>query len=117
MRVAVIGSRNIDYIKSAKHIYDLLCENIPVNCTEIVSGGAVGVDKLAEIYAVKNNLPMKIFLPDYDAYGKKAPIVRNDQIIRYAHLVIAFWDGVSHGTAYTIASCIRDGVPVKVVGI
>ena len=117
MRVAVIGSRSIEYDRLQMKAYELLCENIPSNCTEIVSGGAVGIDRLAEIYARKNNLPTKIFLPDYDKYGKRATIIRNDEIIAYSHYVIAIWDGSSHGTAYMIASCIKNGVPVKVLSL
>lgn len=64
MRVAIIGSRSIEYDKLQKRAYELLCENIPANCTEIVSGGAMGVDRLAEIYARHNNLPTKIFFPN-----------------------------------------------------
>ena len=46
MRVAIIGSRSIEYDKLQKRAYELLCENIPANCTEIVSGGGMGVDRL-----------------------------------------------------------------------
>ncbi len=115
MRVAIIGSRSIEYEKLQKKAYALLCRHIPANATEIVSGGAVGIDTLAEIYARNNDLPTKIFKPDYAKYGKRAPLVRNDEIIRYAQYVLAIWDGQSHGTAYTVAACIKDGVPVKVV--
>lgn len=115
MRVAVVGSRSIEYDKLQKEAYALLCRHIPANCTEIVSGGAMGIDRLAEIYARENHLPIKIFLPDYEKYGKRAPIVRNNEIVRYSQYVLAIWDGESHGTAYTVTTCIKDGVPVKVI--
>ena len=117
MRVAIVGSRSFENRDVGEKAYALICENIPANTTEIVSGGANGIDKLAEIYAAQNHLPTKIFLPDYATYGKRAPIVRNDQIVAYAQYVLAFWDGSSHGTAYTVASCIKEGVPVKVVTV
>ena len=115
MRVAVVGSRHIEDERMKEKAYALLCRHIPVNATEIVSGGAVGIDTLAEIYAQRNGLPTKIFKPDYARYGKRAPIMRNDEIVDYAQYVLALWDGQSHGTAYTVASCIQKGVPVKVV--
>ena len=115
MRVAIVGSRNIEYDNLQKKAYALLCQNIPSGATEIVSGGAVGIDALAEIYAKQNGLPMKVFKPDYAKYGKRAPLVRNDEIIHYAQYVLAIWDGSSRGTAYTVAACIKDGIPVKVV--
>lgn len=117
MKVAVVGSRSIEFDKQQMRAYKLLCDNIPANCTEIVSGGAVGIDRLAEIYARQNNIPTKIFLPDYDKYGKRAPIMRNNEIVAYSQYVIAFWDGESHGTAYTVATCIKEGVPVKIISI
>lgn len=117
MRVAIIGSRNIDRDNLQKFAYKKICENIPANVTEIVSGGAVGIDTLAEAFAKKNGIRTKIFLPDYDKYGKRAPIIRNDEIISYAQYVIAVWDGKSRGTAYTIAKCIENGVPVRIVSL
>ena len=117
MKVAVIGSRSIEYDKLQMKAYELLCEHIPANCTEIVSGGAMGVDRLAEIYARKNNIPIKVFLPDYDKYGKRAPKIRNDQIVEYADYVIAFWDTVSTGTAHTVATAVMKGVTVRVIEI
>lgn len=113
MRVAIIGSRSIEYDKRQEEAYALLCENIPANTTEIVSGGAMGADTLAERYAKENHLKLKVFLPDYDDFGKKAPILRNDEIVAYSQFVLALWDGHSRGTAYTISSCLRQGVPVK----
>ena len=44
-----------------------------------------------------NSLKQKEFLPEYARYGKSAPLKRNLQIIDYADLVIAFWDGSSRG--------------------
>ena len=117
MRVAIVGSRSFEKFDLREKAYTLLCENIPANTTEIVSGGATGIDTLAEVYAAEHHLPTKIFLPDYNAYGKRAPIVRNDQIVAYAQYVLAFWDGNSRGTAYTVATCIREGVPVKVITV
>ncbi len=112
MRVAIVGSRNIE---NKENIYELLCRYIPANTTEIVSGGAMGIDTLAEVYAEKNHLHLTVFKPDYTSFGKRAPLVRNEEIIRYAQYVLAFWDGSSHGTAHTIATCVTLGVPVKVI--
>ena len=85
MKIAIIGSRNIN-------IEDLT-EYLPENVTEIVSGGAKGVDTCARNYAEKNKIPLKEFLPDYKIYGRGAPLKRNIEIIEYADMVIAFWDG------------------------
>ena len=104
MRVAVIGSRSAptdakERIKAA----------MPPYATEIVSGGAKGIDEAARDAAKELGLPIKEFLPDYTAYGRRAPLVRNDAIVDYADMVLAFWDGESHGTQYVIGECLKKG--------
>ena len=106
MKIAVIGSRGIV-------VRDL--ENyLPDETAEIVSGGARGVDTSARYYAQKNGLKLTEFLPDYDKYGKIAPLVRNLEIIDYADEVYAFWDGASRGTKYVIENCRRKKKKVHV---
>ena len=106
MKVAIIGSRNLGVIG---------LENfLPENVTEIVSGGARGVDICAREYAQAHNIPLTEFLPDYTRYGRSAPLKRNLEIIAYADLVLAFWDGKSHGTKYVIDNCQKQGVPIRV---
>lgn len=109
MKVAVIGSRNLNITN--------LKEYIPENVSEIVSGGARGIDSNARDYARKNKIPLTEFLPDYRRFGRGAPLKRNLQIIEYADIVIAFWDGKSHGTKYVIDNCRKLNVPVQIVKI
>lgn len=109
MKVAVIGSRNLNVTN--------LKDYIPENVSEIVSGGAKGIDSDARNYAQKNNIPLKEFLPDYKKFGRAAPLKRNLQIIEYADIVIAFWDGKSHGTKYVIENCRKLNIPVQIVEI
>ncbi len=49
------------------------------------------------------------FLPDYEKCGKAAPIRRNDEIVDYADIVVAIWDGKSKGTKYVIDRCNKIG--------
>lgn len=70
--------------------------------TEIVSGGAKGTDKLAEMLALETKLPTKIFIPEYNKYGRDAPLMRNTQIVEYAGQVIGFVDDSSKDTLDTI---------------
>jgi predicted Rossmann fold nucleotide-binding protein DprA/Smf involved in DNA uptake len=107
MKVAVIGSRNL----SIENLEDY----IPQDCTEIVSGGAKGVDSSAAQFAKSRALKLTEFLPQYSVYGKAAPIIRNKQIVDYADCVLAFWDGVSKGTHSVIRYCEKLGKPYKVV--
>ncbi len=103
--VAVIGSRSI---KDA-----VLEKYIPREAAMLVSGGAEGVDTLAEAYAKTHGIPIRVIRPNYELYGKHAPILRDKQIVECADLVIAVWDGVSKGTAFTIDYAHERNVPVR----
>lgn len=106
MKIAVIGSRGLRV--------DDLGKYLPENTTEIVSGGAKGVDTSAKEYAEKNNIKLTEFLPEYEKYGRGAPLRRNLQIIGYADKVLAFWDGTSRGTKYVIDNCKKQNKKVTV---
>ncbi len=105
MKVAIIGSRGITDADLSKYI--------PPEADLIISGGARGVDALAEKYADERGIEKLIIRPDYDLYGKKAPLIRNRIIVDSADLVIALWDGESRGTAYTVSYAQQMGVPCK----
>lgn len=109
MRLAIIGSRHCPPINIEEHL--------PFAPTTIVSGGAVGADSHAKHYAIRNNIPIVEFLPDYKEYGRKAPILRNIKIVDNCDFVLAFWDGTSRGTKFTLDYAIKKGVPCKIVRI
>lgn len=106
MKIAIIGARNLGVIGLEKFL--------PKDVTEIDSGGAKGVDTCARKYAQTHDIRLTEFFPDYNLYGKSAPLKRNLEIIAYAELVLAFWDGKSRGTKYVIDNCKKQGVPIKV---
>ncbi len=106
MKVAVIGSRGLTVNDLEKYL--------PEDTTEIVSGGAKGIDACARDYAMSHDIKLTEFLPEYSRYGRGAPLKRNLQIIEYADVVIAFWDGKSRGTKYVIDNCKKHGVQVDV---
>ena len=106
MKVAVIGSRGLQV--------DNLGKYLPKEATEIISGGARGVDASAREYALEHGLKLTEYLPEYDKYGRGAPLKRNITIIENADLVLAFWDGSSRGTKYVIDNCKKRNVPVQI---
>lgn len=106
MKVAVIGSRGLSVPNLRKYL--------PEGVTEIVSGGARGVDTSAREYALASGIKLTEFLPEYKKYGRSAPLKRNITIIKNVDLVLAFWDGRSHGTKFVIVNCKKLGIPVKV---
>ena len=106
MRIAVIGSRNLDIPN--------LQDYLPQETTLIVSGGARGVDASARAYALSHGIELIEFFPEYDRYGRSAPLKRNILIIQNADLVLAFWDGKSHGTAHVIHQCEKLKIPCRI---
>ena len=107
MKVAVIGSRGLSI--------DNLEKFIPENCTEIVSGGAIGIDECAANYARKSRIKLIEFKPEYQFYRKNAPLVRNRAIVDYSDVVLVFWDEKSRGTKHVIDYCRKNRKDCKVI--
>lgn len=106
MKLAIIGSRGL-WVEN-------LGDYLPPGVTEIVSGGAKGIDSCARQYAQEHGLKLTEFLPDYPRYGRGAPLKRNLEIIAYADQVLAFWDGNSPGTKHVINQCKKQKKKVTV---
>lgn len=107
MKIAIIGSRTL--------IVPNIEEYLPEGVTEIVSGGAKGIDEAAARFARAHGIKLTEFLPDYARYGRGAPLKRNEQIANYADIGLAFWNGTSRGTKYTIDLFRALGKPITVV--
>ena len=132
MRVAIVGYRNFkdyDLFKKAvikvleewgiTHIEEAIEKEI-LEC--IVSGGADGTDTLAENFADEYKISKKIFLPDYSVHTslkmrKKAPLLRNTQIINYSTHVIAFPSHSGTGTQDSISKAKEKNKIMKVLWI
>lgn len=74
MKLLIAGSRGIDNFDLSQYITD--------DVDTILSGGAKGIDTLAEEYADKKRLSKIILRPRYDLYGKAAPIKRNEELVK-----------------------------------
>jgi len=107
MRIAVIGSRSITGIDLKNYL--------PENTKLIISGGAKGMDQIAKDYAKTNRIALLEILPDYAKYQRRAPLIRNLEIIKKADKVIAFWDGKSKGTKFVIDNCAKAKVECEVI--
>ena len=100
MSIAIVGSRDF---KNFGLLEKTILENYKIeNITELISGGAIGTDTLAEQFAIKHSIPMSIFKLDWDVYGKSAGYKRTWLIIDNSDEIIAFWDGISKGTKLLI---------------
>lgn len=107
MKVAIVGSRTLTNIVIAQYISE--------EVEEIVSGGAAGVDFCAAEYAKRKGLKITEFLPEYERYGRAAPIVRNKMIVEYADKIMVFWDGSSKGALSVIKYAEKIGKPLEVI--
>ena len=119
--LAIIGSRSIsnrdivfniiyDYVNKITNKYNVLFNRIV-----IITGGARGVDSIAEEWAKKNNLSCIIIKPDWSKYGKSAGFKRNINIIKPATAVLAIISGGSKGTLNSISLAKKMKKPCTVV--
>ena len=115
-RVIVAGGRDFDDYELLKKRLDVILmdyENV-----EIVSGHAKGADMLGEKYAAEKGIPLTVFPADWKKYRIRAGFIRNSQMLEYAcgetPLVVAFWDGESHGTKDTIEKAKEKDITVYI---
>lgn len=109
MKLLIVGSRGITD-------YDLSLY-VDESADLIISGGAAGVDTLAEKYADKKGISKLILRPDYKRYGKAAPIIRNKMMVDLCDALIVIWDGKSKGTKHTIDYAQKEKKPITVLGV
>jgi len=101
MKLLIAGSRSISDFD--------LTEYIPDDTELIISGGAKGVDTIAEKYADKHKISKLILYPNYCLYGRAAPIKRNEIMVDIADKVLVIWDGKSRGAQYTAKYAEKNG--------
>lgn len=115
MKVIIAGTRTFkNYELLKKHVDAILANQKDV---EIVSGGAMGTDRLGEKYALSHTLMIKRFVADWNKYGKAAGPIRNKQMAEYADALIAFWDGKSKGTESMISLAKEHNLKIRIIKI
>ena len=107
MKLLIAGSRGITDFDLAPYI--------PDGTDTIISGGAKGIDTLAEQYAEQNGLKKMIIKPEYEKYGRAAPIKRNENMVELANTVLVIWDGKSKGTKSTIDFAKKQNKEITVI--
>lgn len=115
MRLAIVGTRNPSI--SYEQFKEKLGQVIFYKVDEVISGGAVGIDAYAKRYAEENSLPLIEHLPDYETFGRRAPLMRNTLIVNDADRMIAFPSGESKGTYDSIRKMENAGKHVKIIKI
>ena len=114
MKIAIIGSRecsNIDFAGNLEAVLNVFKDDT------IISGGAKGIDTLVANYAKEKKINLIEFLPDYKKNGRAATFIRNREIVDNSNVVVAFWNGNSKGTKYTLDYARKKDKRIIVVSI
>ena len=109
MKVVICGSRSIkdtDYVRNC-------IEQSRLDITEVISGGAGGVDTIAYWWAQLKGIPCTMVRAEWRKHGRSAGVIRNHEMVKVADAVIVIWDGVSLGTKNTISQARIAGKPVE----
>jgi hypothetical protein len=113
-KVIIAGTRTFcteEHYALLVQLLDGLCE-IYGQPEEIVSGCARGADRLGERWAESRGINITRFPSDWDTYGKRAGMLRNQDMGNYADTLVAFWDGESRGTKHMIDFANMRGLEV-----
>lgn len=110
MNIAIVGSRDYQHLERVRSFVRTLPPN-----TVVVSGGARGVDTVAEETAKEVGLKTAILRPDWGRFGKVAGFMRNESIVLNSDRVVAFWDGKSKGTRNTISLAQKSGKTLTII--
>lgn len=107
MKLLIAGSRSITDFDLTPHV--------PADASLIITGGAKGIDTLAEAYARERGISTVTVKPCYERYGRAAPILRDEEMVDMADAVLVIWDGVSRGSKHTADYARKKGKPLTVV--
>lgn len=109
MKLLIAGSRSITSFDLSPYI--------PDEVDLIITGGAKGIDTLAEAYAKERGIPTVTVKPCYERYGRAAPILRDEEMVDLADAVLVIWDGVSRGSRHTADYARKKGKPLTVAEV
>lgn len=124
-KLLIAGSRtfdctndNIEFIAQLlePYLFNRVLSKYPFP-TEIVSGGADGIDKLGEGIARLYEIPLKIFDADWKLYGKRAGPMRNIEMAKYCDIGVIIWDGYSKGTVHMMNALLKENKPCLRLGL
>jgi SLOG family YspA-like protein len=108
MKTIIAGSRTVNS-------YDQLLRAIEAagwRPTLVISGTAMGADRLGERWANENGVPLRQMPADWNAHGKSAGYLRNVAMADNAEALVALWDGQSRGTRHMIDIARKKGLTV-----
>ena len=110
VRIVIFGSRSVEHSERYYQHIETLVRSIEAENkeVEIISGGAVGADKLAIDYAERLGVDLRIMNADWDKLGKSAGYVRNAEMAKIADIGICLWDMESKGTKHMLNLLLKE---------
>ena len=121
MRIAIVGSRSINNTDEIKTLIDSIIPYVTQKETPltIISGGAKGVDTIAQEWASERKHDFILIKPyhlldNQVPYEAKFFFVRNKQIVDNSDAIVAIWDEESSGARDTIRYATKCKKPVVV---
>lgn len=113
--ICVAGGREFDDYEYLARCMDSIKYRHGKKEITLVSGAAKGADALGEKYAGEQDWVIESHPPDYKRYlGRKAPLIRNEEMAQEADVLVVFWDGASTGTRHMIGCAMRQGLEVHI---
>ena len=112
VKLIVAGGRDFDDLKMMS---EALYRFPDILITEFVNGMCeTGADLMAREHARKRGRKVHEFPADWDRHKKAAGPIRNEEMAKFADVLIAFWDGRSPGTRSMINLALKYGLEVHV---
>lgn len=90
------------------------CSKNREKSVEIFCGMASGADTLGERFAKENGYKIRYFPANWERYGKRAGILRNEEMVLSANALIAFWNGKSKGTEHVLKFAYKNNLWTQV---
>lgn len=114
MKLAIGGTQGINISPEMLQQIIQTCNISPID--EIILGGYPdSIDTSAEVWAKRNNIPLRIFYADWNTHGEAADVLRNREIAESSNVGLIFWDGSNKGIKNLKDNLHRRKKPVHVV--
>lgn len=114
MKLIITGNRKIWNSYLVNQIIDYYPDGL---ITEVITGGASGVESFAAIWAKRREIPFQIFLPDWYRYGASAGIISGRDMAKVGDALLAIVEGNTHEINYIIKQAQKLEKPCRVVNI
>lgn len=126
MKLIIAGGRELKV--TAGFIAELIAM-INIQPTEVISGGARGIDRCAEVFVeqwnqmyktpqaissnyVSKEIKLTIMEADWQEHGKAAGPIRNEQMAQAGDALLLIWDGESKGSSNMKQNMVKLNKPV-----